>query len=69
LQQQIILSFNEVPDEASLDGALTFYDSIHSAQDVQQMAEAYAKILAFVVSRECRAVDELVSRVASITLT
>ncbi|KAI0905950.1 peptide synthetase [Ustulina deusta] len=66
-EQQIILSFNEVQDAASLDGALTFYDSVHTAQDVQQMADAYAKILALVVGGECWGVDELVDRVASIT--
>ncbi|KAI0449776.1 peptide synthetase [Xylaria acuta] len=61
-EQQIIISFNEVRDAASLDGALTFYDSVHSAQDVQQMAEAYTKILALVVSGECQAADELIGR-------
>ncbi|KAI1311776.1 peptide synthetase [Xylaria venustula] len=64
-EQEIILSFNE--DAATLDGALTFYDSVHSAQDVQQMAEAYAKILALVISGEFRTTDELVGRVVSIT--
>ncbi|KAI0970754.1 peptide synthetase [Xylaria arbuscula] len=64
-EQQIILSFNE--DAAALDGALTFYDSVHSAQDVQQMAEAYARILALLISGECRSTDELVGRVVSIT--
>ncbi|KAI8948262.1 peptide synthetase [Xylaria longipes] len=65
-EQQIILSFNEVQDATCLDGALTFYDSIHSAQDVQQMAEAYERILTLVVSGECQTADELVGRVASI---
>ncbi|TGJ81217.1 hypothetical protein E0Z10_g7541 [Xylaria hypoxylon] len=47
-EQQIVLSFNEVQETASLDGALTFYTSVHSAQDVEQMAKAYAKILSLV---------------------
>ncbi|KAI0532818.1 peptide synthetase [Xylaria digitata] len=64
-EQQIILSFNEVQDAASLDGALTFYNSVHSAQDVQQMAEDYAKVLALVVGGEYRMTDELITRVTS----
>ncbi|KAI1752012.1 peptide synthetase [Xylaria castorea] len=68
-EQQVILSFNEVQDGASLDGALTFYDSVHSDQDVQQMAEVYATILALVVSGECWAADELVGRAVSIAST
>lgn len=66
LQQQIILSFNEVPDAAVLDGALTFYESVHSAQDVQKMVDAYAVVVTLVVSGECRTTDELVSRVTRI---
>ncbi|KAI1733939.1 peptide synthetase [Xylaria scruposa] len=68
-EQQVILSFNEVQDGASLDGALTFYDSVHSVQDMQHMAEAYATILALVVSQECWAADELIGRAVSITST
>ncbi|KAI0408964.1 peptide synthetase [Xylaria palmicola] len=68
-EQQVILSFNEVPEAASLDGAITFYESVHSAQHVQQMAEAYARILALVISGECRAADELVGRVAGIVMS
>ncbi|KAJ3579486.1 hypothetical protein NPX13_g1078 [Xylaria arbuscula] len=66
LQQQIILSFNEVPDAAVLDGALTFYESVHSARGVQKMVDAYVAALTLVVSGECRAADELVSRVTSV---
>ncbi|KAI1279715.1 peptide synthetase [Xylaria sp. FL0933] len=65
-EQQIILSFNEVQDAATLDGALTFYDSVHPAQYVQQMATVYAKVLALLVSGDCLATDELIGRVASI---
>ncbi|TRX97992.1 hypothetical protein FHL15_001202 [Xylaria flabelliformis] len=68
-EQQVILSFNEVQDGASLDGALTFYDSVHSVQDMQHMAEAYATILGLVVSGECWAADELVGRAVNITST
>ncbi|KAI0855373.1 peptide synthetase [Xylaria cubensis] len=68
-EQQVILSFNEVQDGAALDGALTFYDSVHSVQDMQHMAKAYATILGLVVGGECWAADELVGRAVSITST
>ncbi|KAK5632495.1 hypothetical protein RRF57_008209 [Xylaria bambusicola] len=58
-EQHIILSFNELPDAAVLDGALTFYNSVHSGPEVQKMADAYAAILALVVSGECQAADKL----------
>ncbi|KAI0431333.1 peptide synthetase [Xylaria sp. FL1042] len=65
-EQQIILSFNEVQDAATLDGVLTFYDSIHSTQYVQQMATIYAKVLAVLVGGDCITTDELIARVTSI---
>ncbi|KAI0517347.1 peptide synthetase [Xylaria bambusicola] len=65
-EQQIILSFNELPDAAVLDGALTLYNWGHSGLEVQKMADVYAAILALVVSGECQAADELASLVTSL---
>ncbi|KAI8635621.1 acetyl-CoA synthetase-like protein [Xylariaceae sp. FL1651] len=62
-EQQIILSFNDVEDATSLDGALTFYDSIHSVQSVQQMAKAYTEIVTHLISGECQTVNQLLGRV------
>ncbi|KAI3326734.1 acetyl-CoA synthetase-like protein [Xylariaceae sp. AK1471] len=62
-EQQIILSFNEVGDATSLDAALSFYDSIHSVQSVQQMAKTYTDILTLLISGEFQTTDQLLSRV------
>ncbi|KAI1176853.1 peptide synthetase [Nemania sp. FL0916] len=68
-EQQIVLSFNEVPEVSSLDGSLTFFSSEHSAQEMQRMAEVYVEILGLVVSGGYQAVDELLKRVVSIVST
>ncbi|KAI1458318.1 acetyl-CoA synthetase-like protein [Annulohypoxylon moriforme] len=58
-EQQIIISFNEVGNADSLDAALTYYDRTHSTESVQQMANAYTKIIAYLIGKECQTVDQL----------
>ncbi|KAI1213253.1 acetyl-CoA synthetase-like protein [Annulohypoxylon truncatum] len=63
-EQQIIISFNEVGDAATLDAALTYYECIHSTESVQQMANVYTKIITCLISREYQTVDRLLGHMS-----